>query len=488
MGGAGAGIAQGLYAGAQAYSQARLQKHQETLLERERKAENLQRQMEGIAGNIQKLPRDDKGQIVKSDEYNNMLNSLTQSVQQYRSLYAPHESGALVQRLQKWLHLGGGQAAAPAPGVTAPPGVGAAEYGAGPGKKPAAKQPADIGMPTVEGEMAVAPRPGDPLQEKESQWQRMKAMIPGLTEEQHQQWLGVAKDAEKWQRSGEPFEHEGKTYQIEFDPSTGQSRTTEVAGRGLPPEEKKPPKPLNFKSNAATGGLETIEDPNTGETYHAGNISTAPPEVKSAWQAIMAQQEQQAKGKAAEADKRFQQGLERQNQAFQQALQKQDYGLASRTVKSAKDEYQAAIDRMNTMDKNIVNALKGDQQAMLSLAYNHIGMTLGAQRGARINRATFEEAVQSAPYLARIGAKFDERGVLSGVTLTEDQMHQMVNLAHEKVDILKDHVERIETEYSEVLSLKKPSPGDLKEKAKPKGETTGNIDDEIMGAIKKVKP
>ena len=56
---------------------------------------------------------------------------------------------------------------------------------------------------------------------------------------------------------------------------------------------------------------------------------------------------------------------------------------------------------MNTMDKNLKDALAGDQQAMLSLVANHIGMTLGAQKGARINQAVWNEAVESAPWLAR---------------------------------------------------------------------------------------
>lgn len=65
-----------------------------------------------------------------------------------------------------------------------------------------------------------------------------------------------------------------------------------------------------------------------------------------------------------------------------------------------KKDYEAAVDRMNTMDRNLANALRGDQQAMISLVANHIGMTLGGQKGARINQAVWNEAVQSAPWLA----------------------------------------------------------------------------------------
>lgn len=111
-----------------------------------------------------------------------------------------------------------------------------------------------------------------------------------------------------------------------------------------------------------------------------------------------------------------------------------------------KTAYEAAIDRTSTMDQNLTNALQGDQQAMLSLVANHIGMTLGAQRGARITRAVWDEAVESTPWLQRAAARFDERGFLSGVTLAPDQMRQMVRLAHEKVGTLKEHMDRLEKE------------------------------------------
>jgi hypothetical protein len=98
------------------------------------------------------------------------------------------------------------------------------------------------------------------------------------------------------------------------------------------------------------------------------------------------------------------------------------------------------------MDENLKNALQGDQQAMISLVANHIGMTLGAQKGARINQAVWNEAVESAPWLSRSGARFDSRCFLSGVTLTSEQMRQMDRLAHEKVNVLKQHLDRLNSE------------------------------------------
>lgn len=118
---------------------------------------------------------------------------------------------------------------------------------------------------------------------------------------------------------------------------------------------------------------------------------------------------------------------------------------AAKSLKSAKDEYEGAIDRTKVMDRNLTDALAGDQQAMLSLVANHIGMTLGAQKGSRINKAVWEEAIQSTPWLQRMGAKFNSNGYLSGVTLAPEQMRQMVKLAHEKEDVLRQHVDRLNT-------------------------------------------
>jgi hypothetical protein len=116
---------------------------------------------------------------------------------------------------------------------------------------------------------------------------------------------------------------------------------------------------------------------------------------------------------------------------------------AAKSTADSEREYQSAIDRTKTMDSNLRDALTGDQQAMLSLVANHIGMTLGAQKGSRINKAVWEEAIQSTPWLARMGAKFNSNGYLSGVTLAPEQMRQMVKLAHEKEDVLRQHVERV---------------------------------------------
>lgn len=122
--------------------------------------------------------------------------------------------------------------------------------------------------------------------------------------------------------------------------------------------------------------------------------------------------------------------------------------------KEAGDTYatlQGAIDRQDTMHKNLADVLKGDQQAMISMVANHIGMTLGAQKGARINQAVWNEAVRSAPWIEVVKSQWfheDANGDLvfdgykTGVTLTAEQARQMVRLADEKVDTLAKHYAR----------------------------------------------
>ncbi len=89
-----------------------------------------------------------------------------------------------------------------------------------------------------------------------------------------------------------------------------------------------------------------------------------------------------------------------------------------------------SAERYNVMTQNLRDGVQNhDQQAMLSLLANHIGMTMGLQKGARITQAILDEAQKSLPFLQGVKAKFDSDGYLSGVTLSPEQMHQMVGLA-----------------------------------------------------------
>ncbi|GGH06762.1 hypothetical protein GCM10011586_23680 [Silvibacterium dinghuense] len=106
------------------------------------------------------------------------------------------------------------------------------------------------------------------------------------------------------------------------------------------------------------------------------------------------------------------------------------------TRQAAFKAYQPAMDsaeRFNVMAKNYEDAVKNhNQQAMLSLLANHLGMTMGLQKGARLSRDIIQEAQQSMPYLQGLQAKFDKDGYLQGVTLSPEQMRQMVDLGRER--------------------------------------------------------
>ena len=113
---------------------------------------------------------------------------------------------------------------------------------------------------------------------------------------------------------------------------------------------------------------------------------------------------------------------------------------APANVRTSFDTFNSSQERYNVMQDSLGKALAGiqsghrDQQAELNLLANHIGMTMGLQKGARINQAIYSEAQHSAPWLAQIQTKWDNDGYLSGVTLTQDQMHQMVDLASVRLE------------------------------------------------------
>jgi hypothetical protein len=102
----------------------------------------------------------------------------------------------------------------------------------------------------------------------------------------------------------------------------------------------------------------------------------------------------------------------------------------------------AANSRFLTMKESEPEAIKANQQAQLNIVTNHLGMTQGAQTGARIGKYTFEEALNSAPWLQVQVAKWFHQdpatgdyifdGYKSGVNLTPTQVHQMVDLAAQR--------------------------------------------------------
>jgi hypothetical protein len=390
------------------------------------------------------------------------MKQLTDIVTKHNSLYPPHETPALVARIQKFV-----------------------------GKKPSAPTPdARAGM-TAESTLAATPA-------QKTDWQ-VDTSLPmrpsnGIV---YRAERNVNTGAVRWQPLPGMTPRDLRPSGMEtLSPEDYEEAQRIKAGLEPKAAAEKPKKPLTFQYHPQTGGLTSITDPNSGETWDVSNIAKAPPEVKARWEGVQKQQadEQKRKDDAAakkeeDAEKRqtraFTAALDRQAEGFNLALQKKDYEDAKKVVVTADNDYQGALDRMATMDKNLVAALKDphDQQAMLSLVANHIGMTLGAQKGSRINQAVWNEAIASTPLLARVEAKFDSEGYLTGVTLAPEQMRSMVALAHEKVDILKDHKRRVEDEYHDALT-----PGrNRKNETKPETPKPTNDKDPlgILGPTKK---
>src|SRR5262249_15996396 len=107
---------------------------------------------------------------------------------------------------------------------------------------------------------------------------------------------------------------------------------------------------------------------------------------------------------------------------------------APKEVIDAYSALNGSQERYAVMQDALPKAMAGDQQAQLNLLANHLGMTMGLQKGARLNQAIISEAQHSAPSLQGLQAKFGPDGYMTGVTLTPQQMKSMVDLAKVRVD------------------------------------------------------
>jgi hypothetical protein len=95
------------------------------------------------------------------------------------------------------------------------------------------------------------------------------------------------------------------------------------------------------------------------------------------------------------------------------------------------DDFETSQSRYDVMMNSYNEASRdpGNQQAMLNLLANHLGMTMGLQKGARLNQAIIDEAKRSGYLDERVEAHFGPDGYMTGVVLTPRQMSQMVELA-----------------------------------------------------------
>jgi hypothetical protein len=209
------------------------------------------------------------------------------------------------------------------------------------------------------------------------------------------------------------------------------------AGQDVKPDKETPPH-VTYDNGIPV----SVVDPH-GKVYDV-NDPQLPPELKS-----LAAAANRAHGShlSEEADK--------QAKAEAKAAQRAEHSTDARAETDANKRYDTALDadqRLSRMESAYQKAVSGDQQAMLSLLADHLGMTLGMQKGARITKDILNEAQQSQPWLAKLAAKFDSRGYLSGVTLGSEQMRQMLELGY----AARDRAVQGAYDASELYGVKPP--------------------------------
>lgn len=188
-----------------------------------------------------------------------------------------------------------------------------------------------------------------------------------------------------------------------------------------------------------------------GKTYQPDKSGNFPPEVPP--QAVQDfKAAQQAHGtkrgeKLADEKEVAQLGGEAQGRGFAQAEKMKALGEIQPRINTALD----ANERLSRMEASYEKAKNGDQQAQLALLADHIGMTFGLQKNVRANKALIQEAQASQPWLQKIGAKFDDRGFLSGVALGPDQMKQMLDLGYGARDRAFQSAHEAATSYGQPL-------------------------------------
>jgi hypothetical protein len=116
-------------------------------------------------------------------------------------------------------------------------------------------------------------------------------------------------------------------------------------------------------------------------------------------------------------------------------------------------------------------------------------MTSGAQKGARITKAMWEESMSSAPTLESAAAKFFHTeangdrvfdGPKGGVNLTKDQMTSMVKLAVEKAKIEGDNF----SSEKQKLADKMSKIGTMPSQTPPRAPSTpASLEDRLSKAL-----
>ena len=228
------------------------------------------------------------------------------------------------------------------------------------------------------------------------------------------------------------------------------SRTTGAQGGGFAGQLRAMGQdvPMNIPDNQwvnyqpRAGGTQYVPGKAPGEV--AGENGTMLTQAQAAGQRTTATQQARFPFDVKKIGIHFANSLALQENSARLAIQSGNLKQADQIYMKGWQDLRQREGALQLMQQNLQEALNGNQQAMVSLLFNHIGMTAGAVPGTRMARATVEEAMHSTPWLSGIVAKWfhqDETGdyifdgLKGGINLTKPQMEQMVDLAKNRVGV-----------------------------------------------------
>lgn len=199
---------------------------------------------------------------------------------------------------------------------------------------------------------------------------------------------------------------------------------------------------MGYRKNAQTGALEQIPENEMTPVQQAElQMTRAGIALRDAQTAASkaevdpnSPQNKLAQENVKLREKEFAQTQARLQLAWRSEAFREGPGMQQRNAGNVLKVYQPALDadfRLKQMLDQAKEAKAGNQQAMLGLLYNHMGMTAGLQKGARMTQDMIKEAEQSRPWLQGMAATFSKDGVLTGVKLSPQQIDQMVQLAEQ---------------------------------------------------------
>lgn len=226
----------------------------------------------------------------------------------------------------------------------------------------------------------------------------------------------------------------------------------------------KPSKPLKPTFHPTTGGLTTIEDANTGDVYHAGNIKQAPANVQAEWNAIQDQQATETKAKNdAEIEKETRLQSLRDAATTERERFTQDMG-----------EYRGALQENEQSRKTLAESDRlrrlGLKAAQASDAVSDAELVYGAIHGplGRVN----EVEIQRIFGAGGLGDRFDAWAEkLATGKLPDAIRNRIINFLQQDYEARKQITDESDNRVKSLRPAKaaptKAAPGDLKKRSNP---------------------